>query len=42
MEPQLIEFRDLGKMDYRTAWDYQEVLMKKNLDIKASVYNNEN
>ncbi|HEV7622314.1 MAG TPA: lipoyl(octanoyl) transferase LipB [Flavisolibacter sp.] len=36
MERQLIEFRDLGKMDYRSAWDYQEKLMKGNLDIKLA------
>lgn len=32
----MIEFRDLGKMDYRSAWDYQEKLMKGNLDIKLA------
>ncbi len=39
MEKQIVEFRDLGKMDYKTAWDYQDVLMKKNLEMKSSIIN---
>jgi len=35
MEKQIVEFRDLGRMDYKTAWDYQDVLMKENLEVKA-------
>lgn len=35
MEKQIVEFRDLGNMDYKAAWDYQDVLMKKNLEAKA-------
>ena len=35
MEKQKVEFRDLGRMDYKTAWDYQDVLMKENLELKA-------
>ena len=35
MEKQKVEFRDLGRMDYKSAWDYQDELMKKNLKIKA-------
>ena len=35
MEKQKVEFRDLGRMDYKTAWDYQDVLMKANLEAKA-------
>ena len=34
MEKQIVEFRDLGKMDYKTAWDYQDTLMQKNLALK--------
>lgn len=30
-------FRDLGVMDYKQAWDYQESLMQKNLTVKKSV-----
>jgi len=28
-------FRDLGKMDYKTAWDYQETLLQQNVGIKS-------
>jgi len=38
---QTIFFQDLGKIDYQAAWDYQEGLLKKNLDIKAALYNSE-
>ena len=34
MEKQKVWFRDLGKMDYKTAWDYQESLLQENLQIK--------
>jgi len=37
MEKQFVEFRDLGNMDYKSAWDYQDVLMKENLEVKASI-----
>jgi lipoyl(octanoyl) transferase len=36
MEKQFVVFRDLGRMDYKTAWKYQDVLMKENLEVKAS------
>ena len=32
---QIVYFEDLGEMDYQSAWDYQEQLMKANLDIKT-------
>jgi lipoyl(octanoyl) transferase len=35
MEQQTVIFRDLGKMDYGSAWEYQEMLMKENVRIKA-------
>lgn len=35
MEKQKVEFRDLGRMDYKTAWDYQDALMKENLAVKG-------
>jgi lipoyl(octanoyl) transferase len=35
MERQRVEFTDLGQMDYKSAWDYQDQLMKQNLDIKG-------
>jgi lipoyl(octanoyl) transferase len=34
MYGQHIEFRDLGSMNYKTAWDYQEQLLQQNLSIK--------
>lgn len=33
---QIVYFEDLGQMDYQSAWDYQERLMKANLDIKSN------
>jgi lipoyl(octanoyl) transferase len=33
-EKQIVEFSDLGQMDYKRAWDYQEELLQKNLAIK--------
>jgi lipoyl(octanoyl) transferase len=41
MVRQSAEFRDLGVMDYKTAWDYQEELLKKNLAVKATRYHME-
>lgn len=32
---QKVVFRDLGKMDYRSAWDYQEMLLQQNVSIKT-------
>lgn len=36
---QLVQFEDLGNMPYKEAWDYQETLLKKNLDLKAELRN---
>ena len=33
-EKPIVAFRDLGRMDYKAAWDYQETLLKENLAIK--------
>ena len=38
-QTQTVEFSDLGVMDYKTAWDYQESLMQKNLAIKRDAVN---
>jgi lipoyl(octanoyl) transferase len=38
MEKQKVWFQDLGRMDYKAAWDYQDVLMKENLALKAQTY----
>lgn len=35
-----VQFQDLGTQAYQPAWDYQEELLKKNLDIK--IHNREN
>lgn len=35
LEKQRIIFEDLGIIHYKKAWDYQEELVKKNLQIKA-------
>jgi lipoyl(octanoyl) transferase len=29
-----VKFQDLGKMDYKACWDYQEELFKKTVDLK--------
>jgi lipoyl(octanoyl) transferase len=39
MEKQRVEFRDLGVMDYKEAWDYQDALMQDNLAVKKSLMN---
>lgn len=36
MEKQKVRFQDLGRMEYKAAWDYQEALMQQNLKIKAA------
>jgi len=35
LEKQRIIFEDLGIIDYKTAWDYQEELVHRNLEIKS-------
>ena len=35
MSKQPIIFRDLGQMDYKSAWDYQESLLQGNVKIKS-------
>lgn len=41
MNKQSIIFRDLGKMDYKTAWDYQESLLQENVRVKSLARSNE-
>ena len=41
MDKQHVIFRDLGKMDYKTAWDYQERLLQENTRRKSLVYSQE-
>jgi lipoyl(octanoyl) transferase len=38
MERQVVCYKDLGEMDYKTAWDYQEELLQENVRIKSLVY----
>ena len=33
---QPVVFRDLGVMEYRDAWDYQEELLRENIAVKAN------
>jgi lipoyl(octanoyl) transferase len=33
---QTVLFQDLGILDYQQAWDYQEALLKENLEIKKA------
>src|SRR5688572_31423984 len=41
MNKQQVIFRDLGKMDYKTAWDYQERLLQENIRRKSGVLSSE-
>ncbi len=38
MEKQTVLFTDLGRMDYKTAWDLQENLLRQNVKIKSGVH----
>ena len=38
MSKQQVIFQDLGVMDYKTAWDYQESLLQENVRRKSVVY----
>ena len=41
--PKAVIFKDLGSIDYKECWDFQEELFKKNVDLKLSNRkNNEN
>src|SRR5262245_31447381 len=35
MDKQQVIFRDLGMMDYQSAWDYQERLLQENVHKKS-------
>jgi lipoyl(octanoyl) transferase len=37
MNKQQVIFEDLGQMDYKTAWDYQESLLQENVRRKSEV-----
>ncbi len=38
MQIQPVYFKDLGLMSYTQAWDYQETLLKKNVEIKLKYH----
>ncbi|MEP7110214.1 MAG: lipoyl(octanoyl) transferase LipB [Ferruginibacter sp.] len=37
MDKQLVTYKDLGIIDYKTAWDYQESLLRENVRIKTAI-----
>ncbi|HEY4877226.1 MAG TPA: lipoate-protein ligase B, partial [Puia sp.] len=39
MTKQLVKFSDLGRMEYASAWNYQEKLLNDNVRIKSEVRN---
>lgn len=39
MDKQTVIFKDLGIIEYKTAWDYQEELLQENVRIKAEIRN---
>jgi lipoyl(octanoyl) transferase len=39
LKKQRVIFEDLGIINYKAAWDYQEQLVRKNLDIKSQLRN---
>ena len=41
MAKQSVIFRDLGQMNYKAAWDYQESLLQQNVNVKSKVKNEE-
>ncbi|MFI5128689.1 MAG: lipoyl(octanoyl) transferase LipB [Chitinophagales bacterium] len=41
MYKQKVIFRDLGLLDYKTAWDYQEQLLQENVRKKSLVFSQE-
>ena len=41
MEKQIVVFKDLGRMDYKAAWELQERLLQQNARIKSGVRSSE-
>src|SRR5579885_2086813 len=39
MNKQQVIFQDLGLMDYKAAWDYQEQLLQENVRRKSAISN---
>ena len=36
MKKEPVQFRDLGRMEYKAAWEYQEKLLQENVQIKQA------
>ena len=41
MDNPVVEFRNLGLIDYQEAWDLQETLFKENIELKIRARNGE-
>ena len=41
MDKQEVIFKDLGIIDYKTAWDYQEELLQQNVKVKSALRNSQ-
>ncbi len=41
MDKQKVIFNDLGIIEYKAAWDYQEVLLQQNVRIKSAIRNSQ-
>lgn len=41
MDKQLVHFQDMGQMDYQQAWNYQETLLSRNVQIKSARWKKE-
>ncbi len=39
MDKQKVKFKDLGIIEYKAAWDYQETLLNENVRIKSELRN---
>ena len=37
LDKQLVTFKDLGLIDYKSAWDYQEELLQANVQLKTAL-----
>ena len=42
MDKQLVTFKDLGLIDYKAAWDYQEGLLRANVQLKTAIAKDSN
>ena len=40
MDKQAVTYKDLGKISYKEAWDYQEQLLQVNVNAKTVQLNN--